>query len=341
MRNGVPVVALGMLMALVAMAEGAEPPLRVRALNFTVLPSTGPVTHVVVKNRLTADYTGTLRAQFPTGWKVTPAQHALALRPGEIQKLAFTIERGADVKTNAYPVRIQVQGRGGAMQVEQWVPCASFPYNKPVIDGDLAEWKDSIPITFATAGRNTTLSGYWSGKQFALAVEVEEDRLIGVKEAGAGPGLDAVQFALSPAEGEGRWEFLIAAADAAASTGQCYLLCKPGQDAALAGQRRSLAGLEFMEAKVAVKRAGKVTRYEVSVPFALMPELKPTAGREFFFSLLVHDPGDTGVRDLGEVMNLWPEDRQPGGWCSWEFVRWGDKTPWPSRIEFGFCSSIH
>lgn len=341
MRNVVSVVGLGMLIALAVIAEGAEPPLRIRAQNFTVLPSTGPLTHIVVKNRLTGDYTGTLRVQFPADWKVAPAQHTLALGPGEIKKLAFAIERGADVKTNAYPVQIQVEGSGGAMQVEQRVVCASVPYNKPVIDGDLAEWKDSIPITFSTAGRRTTVSGYWSGKQFALAAEVEEDKLIGLKEATDGLGLDAIQFALSAAEGEGRWEFLVAATDAAASAGRCYLLCKPGQDVALSGQRRSLAGLELKDAKVAVKRDGTVTRYEVSVPFALMPELKPTTGREFFFSLLVHDPGDTGVRDLGEVMNLWPEDRQPGGWCSWEFVRWGDKTPWFSRIEFGFCSSIH
>jgi hypothetical protein len=51
-----------------------------------------------------------------------------------------------------------------------------------------------------------------------------------------------------------------------------------------------------------------------------MPEMKPEAGREFCFSLTVHDPDGTGPRDLGSVMNLWPGQRQ---------------------FEFGFCSSIH
>ena len=340
MRNGFSEI-VSLVLALGTLAGSAEPPLRVRAQNLTVLPSTGPVTHVVVRNPLASDYTGSLRVHWPAGWKVSPPGYPLALQSGELKTLAFTIERGADVAANSYPVRIDVAGNGGEWSITQQIVCASAPYNKPVIDGDLAEWKDAIPVTFTVADRPTTVRTYWSGKQFAVAVEVDEDKWIGTRDATVETGLDAIQFALSPADGEGRWEFLVAATDPAAGEGRCYLLCKPGQAAALAAQRRPLAGLELQDAKVAVKRDGRLTRYEVSLPFSLMPELRPTAGREFCFSLLVHDPDATGVRDLGEVMNRWPEDRQPGAWCSWQFVRWGDRTPFSSKIEFGFCSSIH
>ena len=59
------------------------------------------------------------------------------------------------------------------------------------------------------------------------------------------------------------------------------------------------------------------------------------------FPLLVHDPDGTGVRDLGEIMNLWDSQRSEFGWCSWENAKWGELTPFDNKVEFGFCSSIH
>jgi hypothetical protein len=262
-----------LLLLALSSAVGADAQVRVRAQNFIVNPSTGPLTHIVVQNPTRRSVSGTLRVQFPDGWKVSPTERAIVLKPGETKKLPFAIEKGADVAANSYPVRIQF----GELNVQQHVVCASAPYFKPTIDGDLTEWKDSIPI--ACAG--TVVRTYWSSKQFALAVEVEEEKLTGKR---------GVEFSLAASEDGKRYAFFVGA------DGTC--------DGVTA----------------VVKRDGKVTRYEIGVPFKLMPEIKPDAGREFLFSLVVHDPDGTGPRDIGTVMNPLPGQRQ---------------------FEFGFCSSIH
>jgi hypothetical protein len=331
------------LLGAAAVAAGAEPPLLVRVRNFIVNPSTTPVTHVLVKNAGASDYAGTLKVTFPQGWKTRPAECPLELRPGELKRLPFTIEGGADRAANVYPVRIVAESAAGRLEVEQAAVTASAPYFKPKIDGDLEEWKDSIPITFTAGGRKTVVRAYWSSKQFSLAVEIEEDELKGHDKVSADGGMDAVQFALAPAPDDaaaktGRYEFLMAAA---ADGGRAWQLLKPGDDEALMARKRPLAGMEASDIKVAVKRDGRLTVYEAGVPFKLLPDIQPAPGRELRFSLLVHDPGGAGVRDLGSVMNRWEEDRRPLGWCSWEHVKWGDTPPFDSNVEFGLCSSIH
>lgn len=326
--------ALALLAALTwaVTALRAEPPLLVRAQNFLVNPSTGPVTHVQVKNQRAGDFTGALKVTFPAGWRVAPSGHTVSLKPGEAKKYAFTIEKGADLASNGYPVRIQVTGNGVNLDLEQRVVCASAPYFKPTIDGNLEEWKDAIPITWSTSGKKTVVRTYWNNKLFSLAVEVEEDRLIGLKGASVASGLDAIQFAIAAADGDKRHEFLAASTDERGTAGKCFVLNE---------HKLSLAERELKEAKVAIGREGGITRYELSLPMKLLREIRPTPGREFCFSLLVHDPDGTGLRDLGEVMNLWPEHRVPGGWYSWDYVQWKGRVPFFSRIEFGFCSSIH
>ena len=270
-------------------------------------------------------------------------------RAGETKKFPFTIETGVDREDNKYPVTVHYEGGGSYLYVEQTVVLAMAPYFKPKIDGNLAEWKDAIPIAFTTSGKKTTVRTYWNRKQFCLAVEVEQDQFIGLEKASAATGMDAVQFAVGPADEADansaarpkRYEFLLAASTAAESGGKCFLLRKPSQDAAPAKQARPLADLECKEALVAVNLAGHVTAYEAAIPMSLLEGLKADTGREFRFGLLVHDPSGTGVRDLGEVMNLWDEHRRKDAWCSWQNVKWGDKTPFDGWNEFGFCSSIH
>ena len=309
----------------------ADGPLLVRAKSFLVPPSTGPVTHVVVKNASDAAYTGTLRVEWPVGWRVTPDEHAVDLQPDETGEYPFTIEAASDHAASRYPVTITV---GDAVTVAQTVACHSAPYYKPTIDGDLSEWADSIPITLTTGDAQTVVRTYWSKRRFCVAVE-----------ASAEANLGAIQFALSkPPETFGepnpdRYEFLVASTEGA--SGVCYLLRRPDGDPALIPQTRTLSGLEVEDAEVAAVHTDGVTRYEVSIPFSLLTGIRATPGRELCFSLLVHDPDGTGIRDLGEVMNLWPEHRRADGWCSWEHVKWGDQPPYGSAIEFGLCSSIH
>jgi hypothetical protein len=119
------------------------------------------------------------------------------------------------------------------------------------------------------------------------------------------------------------------------------LLLRPGDDLRLAGQPRPLEGLECREVEAVVGREGVQTCYEIAVPVSLMPELRPTTGRPFSFSLLVQDPDGTGLRDLGTVMNWWDDQRPPWSWCRWQGAAFGPTPPFDSSGEFGFSSSIH
>lgn len=323
-------------------AEGDEPGwFDLRTANLLVTPSTGPVTHLVVKNRGTGTLTGRVEASFPEGWRVEPTAFDLTLAAGETRPLALTIKKARDRADNLYPVALRWSAGGKRGTQDQTMVCASAPFFKPKIDGDLAEWADAIPITLTGAGCKTVLRSYWNTKQFCVAVEVEEARLAPWR--GGGKPCDAVQFALSAADaaGSARHEFLLAATAGLFARPHCYTLFKPGDDPAAGPQHRDLKPLRLKEAEVAVRRKGGVTRYEAAIPWSLITEIKADAGREFQFSLLVHDPDGTGLRDFGAVLNRWPEDRRPDGWSSWNGVAWGDKVPFDSLARFGFCSSIH
>jgi hypothetical protein len=257
------------------------------------------------------------------------------------------VESAVDVESNSYPVTVTVEGSAGSFPSEQRVICASAPFFKPRIDGNLDEWKDSIPVAFPAGGRKTVVRSYWNNDCFCLAVEVEEDKFIGLGDLAEKKAIDAVQFGLSlpgvpPADNKlSRYEFLVAGSGSRWSADKCFLLAGSGDDVSVVSKSRQLDGLEMKDAKVVVKRRGTVTCYEVAVPFSGMPAINPAPGREIGFGLIVHDPDGTGIRDIGSVMNRWETSRKPSGWCSWNGVKWGEKPPYDSMAEFGFCSSIH
>jgi hypothetical protein len=89
-----------------------------------------------------------------------------------------------------------------------------------------------------------------------------------------------------------------------------------------------------------VRRDGGVTRYELALNIRSMRPLRATPGREYCFSLLVHDPDGSGLRDLGSIMNLPPAESKLC-WSNWNGAKWPEKAPFDGKIEFGFCSSIH
>lgn len=344
-------VAILSALATVTGTHAGDPPVAVRAHNFVVNPSTGPTTTITVRNTRAQVFSGSLTARFPAGWKATPEGHALDLTAHESRELPFAIEQAADARaTNAYAIVIAVEGGGARQTVTQSVVWAGAPYFKPDIDGNAKEWKDAVPIRWAGGSKRTTVSLYWNKKQFCVLAQVEEDRLVGFGKRSADGGMDAVQFAIAPAgavtgtnnaDKSTRHEFLVADAGKMWGKDRCFALMSPGRELGVARQARELGNLAFDAAEVAVKRSGKTTVYEVAIPFKAMPELRPTAGREFCFSLLVHDPDGTGVRDLGALMNLGESERNPLAWCTWEHARWGDKPPFDNKVEFGFCSSVH
>ncbi|MBI5684723.1 MAG: hypothetical protein HZC54_06555 [Verrucomicrobia bacterium] len=306
----------------------AAEPLRVRMENFIVTPSTGPLVHVHVQNRGERAVSAVVRVRWPEGWKGAPAEQTVSIGPKATAKVAFTVEKAVDVAANRYAVVVEARAGDVAVTRTQQVVCATAPYLKPQVDGKLDDWKDAVPITFTTAGKATTAMTCWSRKLFCVAVRAEQ------MKGGA------VQFAVAPESGEkpGRYEFVVLAPEQDGPA-KCFLLMRPDDDLKLTEQSRALEGLECGDVQAAVTKEGGATCFEIAVQVKLVPELQPTPGRPFRFSLLVHDGG--GLRDLGTVMNLWDDQRQPQSWSRWKGAAFGPTPPFDSNVEFGFSSSIH
>jgi hypothetical protein len=79
----------------------------VRAENFIVPPSTGPLTHIRARNPAVKPCTVTIQPKFPDGWQWTPRHRTVTMEPNQVQRLPFTIEKASDVESNRYPVLIR------------------------------------------------------------------------------------------------------------------------------------------------------------------------------------------------------------------------------------------
>ena len=334
--------------------DADAPAVAVRWENLTVTPATGPVTHVLVKNLRRSTYRGTIRVVCPASWKLNRTSASVTIRPHQTVRVPFAIERGTNAESNSYPVQIEAIGGGAPVRRTQAIVCASAPYFKPQIDGNIDDWGGAIPVTFAVGGKKSVIRTYWSRQNLSLMVAVEETALHPPGSQGAGAGADAVQIAISPRNAETpshhggsatsagakaqRYEFLLAAAGKQPG-GKCFALIQPGQKLSLAPKSRPLAGLELAGAQVAVVRKDGVTYYECSIPLKAMPLIRADPGREFCLSVLVHDGDGTGLRDWGEAAGLWPQQRNRLARCLWQGAKWPKDPPFDNKIEWGFCSS--
>lgn len=346
-------ILFGVLCLSVSPGPAAEPaaPVALRVESFTVPPSTGPLVFVDVKNLLDAPYQGSLTMQGPEGWRIVPEKRELSLAPGETRRVPFTIEKGRNTEANSYPITVTATGAGRPVTRQQRVVCASAPYFKPTIDGDPADWKDAIPVTFTTGGKKTVISTYWNRRQFSILVAVEEDehQAMQLIQTETLP-FDAVQFAISPqdtATGTSpqdeatRFEFVLVAIGRGKGAGVgCFRLAEPGMKLAEAAKVRLLLSLPYKDAQVAISRRQGTTYYECSIPFRLMREhIRPSEGREFFLSVLIHDAGGTGLRDWGQAAGLWPSQRNGLAWSRWYGSQVGRQPPFDNKLHWGLCTS--
>lgn len=324
-------------------------PISLRAGHFTAPPSTGPVTHIFIKNHTDNAYRGIIRAQFPAGWRSNPQEQSVFLDPRETKQVPFVLENATDRASNIYPLEISAEGGGGHIVRKQNVLCVSAPFFKPKIDGNSKEWRDAIPVTFSHGTKKTVVKTYWNQRQFCLLVEVEEDKLIGYRKKPGVGGIDAVRFALfprgvvtgsKPTDKAQRYEFLITDSAAFFSADKCFMLLKPEDTLSVTQSSRDLSGLVCKEAKVVVKRHKKITLYECAIAYSLIPKIKLGVGREIGFALLIHDPDGTGVRDWSESMGLWSSPNRYA-WCVSEITGWGKYVPRMNKIDWGLCSSKH
>ena len=320
-----------------------DSPVAVRAEMLTVTPATGPVMHVLVKNISNRDFTGSLTVQFPEGWKVNRTSQPIHAASGQTLRLPFAIEKGINSPDNFYPLAIVVaSGQGRSWIFRQTIVCASAPYLPITIDGQVDDWKDSIPVTFVTQGKKTILRTAYTRRSLFLWVSVEQD-LHQPQQSGQDKPFDAVQIAVgsrdavSPTQaGEklGHFEFLLTGSGD--NTGKCYILGKP--DDVRSEGMLGIDGRELSTARLAVFRRDGWTNYECSIPLKAMPGIEPEPGREFCLSILVHE-AQGGLRDWGHAAGLWPEQRNRWAWVDW---KGGFRVPTPpcdNAIEWGFCSS--
>jgi len=319
--------------------------LSIRACNVIVTPSTGPVTIIKIENKNNKPVSGKLKVTFPKNWQVNNNHQNFNIPARETKSLSFSITEAIDLAANKYPLKLELTIGEEKKIYNQTIVCATAPYYKPKIDGKLKEWKDSVPINFTCKNKNTKVQLYWNKKQFCLAIVVEEQKLIGTTNSTPKKQVDAIQFALSPANSKtakintpsNRYEFL-AIAGQGWKKDKCYTLLKYGEKVQLT---KKLENAETKDAKIKVTRKKQQTIYEIAIPMKQLKKLKASAGREFNFSLLVHDPDGTGIRDLGSIMNLDPNKKTTNNWTSWKNSKLNNKKTFNNKIEFGFSSSIH
>jgi hypothetical protein len=322
----------------------ADERLLLRVENLAVLPNSQPLLHVRAHNSSKVSYSGEIRLNVPDSWRIDAKQRAVHLAPGESKRITFSINGGTEAAANSYPIQVAAVGGGKNIRHVQSIVVASAPYFKPTIDGDPTDWKDAIPVEFTVAGKKTTIGTYWNRRKFSVLIAVEEDEQV---FATPDRPFDAVQFALSAADTQtdrsssqtaDRFEFLVTAKNS--ETPMCCQLAKPETLLTEVAAERTLEHYALETAEVAISRRGRITYYECSVPFAEMRStIRPGEGREFLFSVLVHDPDGTGLRDWGEAAGLWDSERDPLSWSRWSGAKWPDKPPTDCRTEWGMCSS--
>jgi hypothetical protein len=318
-------------------------PLEIRVEPLTVPPATQPLVSVVVRNRMDRPCQGRLAISGPSDWRIAPDTRTMELAAAAEKRFAFNIERARNVEANRYPFTIVADIGTQQIRWEQTVFVASAPYARVTVDGRPDEWKDAIPVSFEQGGKSTTISTFWSRRRFYALVAVQEQQQ--VPYAGAdGPACDAVQLAISPLEPSdaaagtaGRFEFLLASAEGAA---RCFQLAAWDTPREFADRSRALEPLIYDEAEVAIHRDGDVTYYECSLPFNLLREaIEPAEGREFFLSVLVHDPDGTGLRDLGQAAGLWAQTDDAPAWSRWRGMARRDAPPSSNPVRWGLCTS--
>jgi len=180
---------------------------------------------------------------------------------------------------------------------------------------------------------------------------VEEDTLVPWRAEAPKNPCDAIQLAISPSdtptstspeEAAGRCEFLVAAtgdSEGGRWKARCSQLARPATKLAETQKPRDLAALVLSMVEAVVSRRDKVTYYECAIPLKSLDEIKAAEGREFCFSVLVHDPDGSGLRDWGQAAGLWPSQRNRLAWSDWPGARWGKDPPFDNKTAWGLCSS--
>jgi hypothetical protein len=330
--------------AATAAADVLQSPLLLRAESLAVLPRSKPVIYVHACNVTTSPVTATISVAVPAGWQLTRSKQAIELAGGEQQRIGFPVADGREHKDNSYPITIKAECDGRVWSRQQVISVASAPYFKPQIDGTFDDWEAAIPVSFKTGERKTVIASYWNRRHLSLLISVDEKAYV---PRGAERYWDAVQISLAPRDSISsrdpehaaeRFEFLVFADQA--GRGHCCQLATPETSLSATTIARKVEQLAEEKAEVVVKRIEGTTYYELALPLAKLRKfIRPSEGREFYLSVLVHDPDGVGIRDWGVAAGFWPQQRNRLAWSDWEGAQWGTEPPMDCRAAWGMCSS--
>jgi hypothetical protein len=333
--------------AFVCCAIEATEPVALRIESLTVSPAQVPSAVVVVQNRSGESYDGRLELEAPVNWKLEPEYQPIHLAPGATQRIFFLVKRATNRPDNRYPLMARVRGSGGETRRQQQVVVASAPYFKPKIDGSVDDWKDAIPVSWTTAGKETVVRTFWNRRRFCLLVEVAEDRFAAWQDHAQTTPCDAVQLAISAEDSvtpnslaakANRFEYLLVGGEGGQS--HCFQLAGPDTEVAATRRPQDLSQREVPDAELRVWRDSGRTYYECSLSWQPIREyIRPSEGRSFCFSILVHDPDGAGLRDWGQAAGLWTWQRNALAWSDWANASWGEEPAFDNKTSWGLCSS--
>ena len=186
---------------------------------------------------------------------------------------------------------------------------------KPVIDGDLSEWSDVLPLGMGRLeqvhekewyGPND-LSAYayvqWDENYFYFACAVTDDvafQPFAPKEMWKG---DSVQFALTTdTKGSGEREGF-------GPTDHFFGIAHSDSGKTLAARFAGAGGSEKIVA--ASKRVGSRTFYEAAIPWSELIPAKPNSGTTYGLSIVVNDNDGHGRGYISWANGIYP-NRRPG-----------------------------
>ncbi len=325
-----------------AQEEKDELDMTVWISGLPVSPSHMPVLYVDVHNFKEVEDGAYVDLELPEGWESQPEKQQVKVPGGETIRVPFSITKGVYREDNRYPIAVTLAAGLEKLRFQRDVHCTCAPYLKPSIDGKVEDWDDAIPVSWEKDGKKTTISTAWSRRNFYVLVAVEEDR----RQPAGEDARDAVQLAIAskkartgtePTDPVHRHEYLLISDDETASLKS---LATP-EMASLAetAKPRSPEELPEVDGEVKVWHTEGVTYYECAISLRPIREIRPGAGREFCFSVLVHDADGTGLRDWGEAAELPEFRRRPLAWSRWQGDAIGENGAMDNKIPWGMCSS--
>jgi hypothetical protein len=129
------------------------PSLLVNPRSFDAPLSTHPKLRIKVENLLPRATDAHLEVTAPKEIQLeTTTADLKAMKPGEIRFAEFAVLSAKPNEINRYKVQYRAQAGGVAQEGDQVVQVACSTYGTPQVDGDLADWKDAIPVTMVARG---------------------------------------------------------------------------------------------------------------------------------------------------------------------------------------------